>query len=52
MPRQVAVSAGHNNLSGGHFVPEVWSRKLQAKFYSTTVFGAISNNDQSGRFLE
>jgi hypothetical protein len=48
MPRQVAVSAGYNNLPNGHFIPEVWSRKLQAKFYATTVFGAISNNDWEG----
>ena len=48
MPRAVNVSAGYNNLPNGHFIPEVWSRKLQAKFYATTVFGAISNNDWEG----
>jgi hypothetical protein len=48
MPRAVNVAAGYNNLPNGYFIPEVWSRKLQAKFYSTTVFGAISNNDWEG----
>ncbi len=48
MPRAVNVAAGYNNLPNGHFIPEVWSRKLQAKFYATTVFGAISNNDWEG----
>jgi hypothetical protein len=48
MPRNVPVAAGYNNLPNGYFIPEVWSRKLQAKFYATTVFGAISNNDWEG----
>ncbi len=48
MPRAVNVSAGYNNLPNGYFIPEVWSKKLQAKFYATTVFGAISNNDWEG----
>jgi hypothetical protein len=48
MPRQVASAAGYNNLPNGHFIPEVWSKKLQAKFYATTVFGAIANNDWEG----
>ncbi len=48
MPRAVNVAAGYNNLANGYFIPEVWSRKLQAKFYATTVFGAISNNDWEG----
>lgn len=48
MGRQVAVAAGYNNLPNGNFIPEVWSKKLQAKFYATTVFGEISNNDWEG----
>jgi hypothetical protein len=48
MPRNVPVAVGYNNLPNGYFIPEVWSRKLQAKFYATTVFGAISNNDWEG----
>lgn len=30
------------------FIPEIWSGKLQAKFYKSTVFGEISNNDWEG----
>jgi hypothetical protein len=32
----------------GNFVPEIWSGKLQAKFYKTSVFSEISNNDWEG----
>jgi hypothetical protein len=48
MGRQVAVSAGYNNLPNGNFIPEIWSKKLQAKFYSSTVLGAIANHDWEG----
>ncbi len=36
--------------SGGtsRFIPEMWSGKLVEKFYSATVFGAISNTDYEG----
>lgn len=34
--------------SGGKFIPEIWSGKLQVKFYKTTVFSEISNNDWEG----
>ena len=30
------------------FIPEVWSGKLQAKFYKSTVLAEISNNDWEG----
>jgi len=30
------------------FIPEIWSRKLQVKFYDATVLTAISNNDYEG----
>lgn len=39
-----AVAAGSPSYSGT-FIPEIWSTKLQVKFYSATVFGAISNTD-------
>lgn len=29
----------------GTFIPEIWSTKLQVKFYSATVFGDIANTD-------
>lgn len=32
----------------GTFIPEVWSGKLQVKFYKTTVFGEIANTDYEG----
>jgi N4-gp56 family major capsid protein len=30
------------------FIPEIWSGKLQAKFYKTTVLSEITNNDWEG----
>jgi hypothetical protein len=36
------------NLPNGNFVPEIWSKKLQAKFYKTTVLGEIANTDWEG----
>lgn len=41
------VSSGYTQYSG-NFIPEIWSGKLQAKFYKTTVFSEISNNDWEG----
>ena len=32
----------------GSFIPEIWSAKLNAKFYKTTVFGEIANTDWEG----
>lgn len=52
MPRQVAVSSGYGSLPNGNFIPEIWSMKMQAKFYASTSLGEIANHDQSGRFLE
>jgi len=41
------VSSGYTQYSG-NFIPEIWSGKLQAKFYKTTVFSEIANNDWEG----
>lgn len=41
------VANGRAQYSG-NFVPEIWSGKLQVKFYKTTVFSEISNNDWEG----
>lgn len=41
------ASNGYTQYSG-NFIPEIWSGKLQAKFYKTTVFSEISNNDWEG----
>lgn len=32
----------------GTFIPTLWSGKLNAKFYATTVFGEIANTDYQG----
>jgi hypothetical protein len=32
----------------GTFIPEIWSSKLQVKFYDATVLAAISNTDYEG----
>lgn len=47
------VAAGYtdystSNAGGPKFIPEIWSGKLQVKFYKTTVFSEISNNDWEG----
>ena len=34
--------------SGGRFIPEVWSKKLLANFYKSTVLDAICNTDYQG----
>jgi N4-gp56 family major capsid protein len=34
--------------SGSKFIPEIWSGKLQVKFYKSTVLGEITNNDWEG----
>jgi hypothetical protein len=36
------------NPSGSAFIPEIWSGKLQVKFYRSTVLGEITNNDWEG----
>lgn len=50
----VPVSSGYPqysynaNPSGSAFIPEIWSGKLQVKFYKSTVLGEITNNDWEG----
>ena len=48
MPRQVAVSSGYGSLPSGNFIPEIWSMKMQAKFYARSVVPAIANTDYEG----
>ncbi len=43
MPTSVARVGG--NLPAGNFIPAVWSKKLQAKFYANTVLDQIANHD-------
>ena len=37
-----------SNSSGAKFIPEIWSGKLQVKFYKSTVLAEITNNDWEG----
>lgn len=56
----VAVNASYTYQGGaagadgytGKFIPEIWSGKLQAKFYDTTVLSAISNTDWEGEIKD
>lgn len=41
------VSPGSVQYSG-RFIPEIWSKKVVAKFYAATVLAAISNSDYEG----
>jgi hypothetical protein len=41
------ASSGYTQYSG-NFIPELWSGKLQVKFYKSTVLGEITNNDWEG----
>ena len=36
----------------GKFIPEIWSGKLQVKFYATTVLSEITNNDWEGEIKD
>jgi len=36
----------------GKFIPEIWSGKLQVKFYKTTVLAEITNNDWEGEIKD
>jgi hypothetical protein len=36
----------------GKFIPEIWSGKLQVKFYQTTVLAQITNNDWEGEITD
>lgn len=45
-----AVQAPFNTSPAysGSFIPQLWSAKLNAKFYATTVFGEIANTNYEG----
>lgn len=45
-----AVQAPFNTTPAysGNFIPQLWSGKLNAKFYATTVFGDIANTNYEG----
>jgi len=50
----VSVNSGYytsgstSDAYAANFIPEVWSGKLQVKFYKSTVLGEITNNDWEG----
>ncbi len=57
----MSVSIGSSNYYGagngvdayaGKFIPEIWSGKLQAKFYDNTVLSAIANTDWEGEIKD
>jgi hypothetical protein len=43
-------AAGANSTA--NFIPEIWSKKLQAKFYASSVLPSISNNDYEGEISD
>lgn len=47
-----SVSRTGSNLPNGNFIPEVWSKKLQAKFYQATVLEQITNHDWEGEIRD
>jgi hypothetical protein len=44
----VASPFNTNPSYSGTFIPQLWSSKLNAKFYKATIFGEISNNNWEG----
>jgi hypothetical protein len=46
----IAVQSPFNTSTAysGTFIPTIWSGKLNAKFYATTVFGEIANTNYEG----
>jgi hypothetical protein len=46
------VAGATTNSYGANFVPEIWSGKLQVKFYKSTVLGEITNNDWEGEIKD
>jgi len=42
------TSGSTTDAYAANFIPEVWSGKLQVKFYKSTVLGEITNNDWEG----
>lgn len=54
----VSVTSGYytsgstSDAYTGKFIPEIWSGKLQVKFYQTTVLAEITNNDWEGEIKD
>jgi hypothetical protein len=43
-----AAASGTTDAYAAKFIPEIWSGKLQQKFYDSTVLAAIANTDWEG----
>jgi hypothetical protein len=48
MATAVQVPFNTSPAYSGTFIPQLWSGKLNAKFYATTVFGEIANTNYEG----
>lgn len=46
MPTQIARVG--SNLPNGNFIPEIWTKKLQSKFYAQTVLDMVTNHNYEG----
>lgn len=42
------VARTGNNAPNGSFIPEIWSKKMLKKFYSSTVLTEVTNTDYEG----
>ena len=47
----LSVSRTGANLSAGVFVPQIYSAKLQDKFYAASVVPAIANHNWEGEIM-
>jgi hypothetical protein len=45
-------SSGTTDGYAGVFIPQIWSGKLQVKFYQSTVLSSITNNDWEGEIKD
>lgn len=48
MPISTTGSFTTSPTMSGSFIPQIWSGKLNVKFYATTVFGEIANTNYEG----
>jgi molybdopterin-binding protein len=46
------AGTGSTDAYSGKFIPQIWSGKLQVKFYSSTVLSEITNNDWEGEIKD
>jgi hypothetical protein len=47
----IGLATGHP-AHAANFIPEIWSSKLQVKFYNTSVFYEIANTDYEGEITK